>query len=156
MNSLAVARPLPLHSHWRCLSVAITGGNSLTLTLSSVPVNRQSLQCGQEKSKQVLVFCENYRLHGGTSVPCQHFHTAGRVTVEHKLKTGMDRQINADDIIVFIIVVFLIQLEDRQWIAQSNSARDFFNALCIPRWSQTIFQIDRFDLHKVLQIVVHL
>ena len=102
------------------------------------------------------MFCENYRLHGGTSVPCQHFHTAGRVTVEHKLKTGMDRQINADDIIVFIIVVFLILLEDRQWITQSNSARDFFNALCIPRRSQTVFHIDRFDLHKVLQIVVHL
>ena len=86
MNSLTVTRPLPLHSQWKCLSAAITGGNSSSQSLS--PVNIQPLRLGQKSCKQVLVFSENCRPHGCTFVPSQYFHTAWRVSVEHKLKTG--------------------------------------------------------------------
>ena len=75
MNSLTVTRPLPLHSQWKCLSAAITGGNSSSQSLS--PVNIQPLRLGQKSCKQVLVFSENCRPLGCTFVLSQHFHTAG-------------------------------------------------------------------------------
>ncbi|KAK7110342.1 dnaJ homolog subfamily C member 28-like [Littorina saxatilis] len=89
MNSLA--RPLPLHSHWRCLSAPIANGNRV-ITLIPTPTGT---------SRHLPPHCQENGLHSLTSsakikqsavlfVPSQQFHAGRRLSVEYKIKAGLE------------------------------------------------------------------